>query len=175
MDCTFSWCSLGSTMFWYSPGFYDVSVLAQILPFSGTHWFYPFSVLARTIFRYSHGFYLFLVLAWILRCFGTRPDLPFFNTHTNFILFRYSPGQFFNTRKDSTIFRYSHWFYPFPVLAQIVFRCSHGFYVFLLLAQILPISGTITNSTLFRNSSGKFFNSSTDSTFSRFCPDSTIF
>ena len=90
-----------STISRYSPGFFHFSVL-----------FNPFLILAQTVFRYSHGFYLFPVLTRIL---------PFFGTHTNSTLFRYSPRQFFDTRRDSTFF---------PVLARI-----------------LPFFGTHTNST----------------------------
>ena len=81
-------------------------------------------VLVGTVFRYSYRFYLIPVLARIL---------PFFGTHTDSTLFRYSRGQFFNTRTDSTFsqyspgfyhFRYSHRFDHFLVLVGTVFRCS---------------------------------------------------
>ena len=39
-----------------------------------------------------------------------------------------------------------------------------------MLARILPFSGTHTDFTIFRNSSGEFFNSGTESTFSRYSP-----
>ena len=71
---------------------------------------------------------------------------------------------------DSTIFRYSHRFYPFWILVQTVFLYSNGFYLFPVLTPILPIFGIHTVSTFFRNSPGQFFNSGTDSTFSRYSP-----
>ena len=83
------------------------------------------------------------------------------------------------TRPDSTIFRYSHRFYPFPKLVRIVFQRCHRFFLFLVLTQILPflevtlilpLYGTHTNSTLFRNSSGLFFKSGMDSSFYRHSP-----
>ena len=84
-----------STFSRYSPGFYYFSVRTQIR---------PFPVLDGTIFRYSYRFYLLPVLPRIL---------PFFGTHTDSTLFRYSSGQFFDTRTDSTFSRYSSGFYHF--------------------------------------------------------------
>ena len=68
-----------STFSQYLLGFYHVSLLTLIRPFSGTR---PdsFSILTRI--------------------------LPFFVTHTDSTRFRYSPGQFFGTRTDSTFSRY---------------------------------------------------------------------
>ena len=92
---------------------------------------------------------------------GTRPDR--FSVHARILPF---PG----ARPDSTNFWYSHSFYHFSVFARAVFRYSHGFYLFPVLTRILPLFGTHTNSTFFRNSSGQSFNNRTDSTFSRYSP-----
>ena len=54
------------------------------------------------------------------------------------------------------------------MLVGTVFRYSHGFYLFPVLARILPFSGTDTDSTIFRYSSGQFFGTRKDSTFSRY-------
>ena len=59
----------------------------------------------------------------------------------------------------------------FLILVRTVFRYSHGFYLFLILAQILRFSDTHTDSTIFRYSSGQFFGSGTDSTFSGYSPE----
>ena len=152
-----------STFSRYSPGFYYFSVHTLIR---------PFLVIAGIIFRYSHRFYLFPVLARIL---------PFFGTHTNSTLFRYSLGQIFDTRTDSTFFgyltrpdssffRYSHRFDPFSVLVGTIFLYLHGFYLFLVFSPILPFLSTHTDSTLFRYSPWTFFDTSTDSTFWRYSP-----
>ena len=182
----------------YLPGFYHFPVLTLILPFSETrpisfsivarilsflgtcpdstifrysHWIYPFSKLVQTVFQYWHGstfspyapgLYHFQVLALILPFSDTRPES--FSLLARIVHFP-------DIRPDSTIVWYSQWCYPFPILVRTVFRYSHGFYLFSVLAQIVPISGTHTDSTLFRNSSGQFFNSGTDSTFSRNSPE----
>ena len=51
-----------------------------------------------------------------------------------------------------------------------IFRCSHGCYLFPVLAQILVFSDPDTDSTIFCYSSGKFFGTRPDSTFSRYSP-----
>ena len=84
------------------------------------------------LFR-SHGFYFFLVLT---------PILPFFGTHIDWTLFRYSPEQFFDTRR--------------------------GIFLFPVLARIRPFFGTHTDWTLFRYSPELFFDSRRDSTFTRY-------
>ena len=140
-----------STLFRYSPGFYNFSVLTQIRPFSRTRQ-ESFSILAR-----------------ILPFPGTRPDIT---------IFWYSTEQLFDTRTDSTFSRHSPVFYhfselpvngPFSVLTRTIFRYSHGFYhfsvltligpfssthlnSFSILARILPFPGTHPYSTIFRNS-----------------------
>ena len=73
---------------------------------------------------------------------------------------RYSPGFYF--------FRYSQLFDPFLVITGTVFRYSHGFYLILVLSQTLLFFGRHTDSTIFRYSSGQFFNTCMDSTFSRY-------
>ena len=163
----------------YSPGFNHFAVLKLILPFFGTRpssffvlaWilpflgtrpnsiifrysklFDPFLVIAGTVFRYSHGFYLFLVLARILRFFDTQSDLPFSATHTDSIIFRYSPEKFFGTRTGFTFSRYSPGFYHFSVLTLIrPFSCTRP-NSFSILARILPFPGTRPDSTIFRYS-----------------------
>ena len=130
----------------------------MILHFSDTR---PdsFSILAR--------FYLLLVLTLIL---------PFFGTHTDSTLFRYSVG---------TIFRYSHGFYLFPVLARILpffgthtdwtlFQCSPKQFSgtrtdsTFLLARILPFLDSHMYWTFFRYSPAQFVDARTNSTFSRY-------
>ena len=96
----------------------------------------------------------------------TRPDS--FSVHARILRFP-------STRPNSTNFRYSHCFYPFPKLVWKVFQYWHGFFLFPVLAPSLPFSGTHTDSTLFRNSSGQFFNSGTNSTCSPTRPNITIF
>ena len=149
-----------------------------------------------TFSRYSQGFYHFLVLTLILPFFETRPDrfsivaqiLPFpvtrpdstiFSSHIDSALFRNLYGQFFNSGTDSTFSQYSPLFYHFSVLTLILlfsdtrpdsFSIVARILPFLVLARILQFSGTHIDSTLFRNSSRRFFNSGTDSTFSRFSP-----
>ena len=115
------------------------------------------------MFEYSPRFYHFSELALIW---------PFFGSHPNSfsILARILP--FPGTRSYSTIFRYSHWLDPFPVLNWIVLRYSHGFYHVRVLARILPFFGTSTHWNLFRFSPEQFFDTRTDSTFSR---DSPVF
>ena len=51
-----------------------------------------------------------------------------------------------------------------------VFRCSHGCYLFPVLARILAFSDLDTDSTIFCYSSGMFFGTRPDSTFSRYSP-----
>ena len=75
---------------------------------------------------------------------------------------------------DSTILRYSHWFYHTWVIVWKVFRYSHGFYLFPILVRILAFCVTHIDSTIFRYSSGMFFGTRTDSSFSSARPDSTI-
>ena len=96
------------------------------------------------------------ILFTLIRPFsGTRRDS--FLTLARILPF---PG----TDPDDAIFRYSHRFDPFLVLHETVYRHSHGFPV---LTRIMPFSGTHTNSTLFRYSPRQFFDTRTDSTFSR--------
>ena len=66
----------------------------------------------------------------------------------------------------------------FSVTLQTVFRYSHRFYLFPVLARILPFSvlfeqffSSHTDSTLFWNSSGKFFDTRSDSNFSQYLPE----
>ena len=106
--------------------------------------------------------------------------MPFFGTHTDSTLFRYSLGQFVDTRTDSipfpntdldpAIFLYLHRFDPLSILVGIVFRHSHGFAFSRYRPSILPFFGTHTYSTLFRYSPGQIVDSRTDSTFSRYSP-----
>ena len=56
------------------------------------------------------------------------------------------------------------------MLVGTVVRYSHGFYLFPVLARILPFSGPDTDSTIFGYSSGQFFGTRPDSTFSRYSP-----
>ena len=58
----------------------------------------------------------------------------------------------------------------FSGLVKTVFLCWHGFYLFPVLAQILPLSGTDTDSTIFRYSSGQLFRTRTESTIFRYSP-----
>ena len=74
----------------------------------------------------------------------------------------------FYTRPDSIIFRYSHRFDPFQVLAGKVFLYLHGFYLFPVLTRFLPFFGSHIDSTILRYSLGQFFDTRTDSTFSRY-------
>ena len=120
--------------------------------------------------RQSPGFYHFPVLTLILPFSEPRPDCF---SKVAWIL------PFTGTRPDSTIFQYSHWFYPFRKLVRTVFQRCHGFFLFSVLAQILPFLevtlilsfyGTHTDSTIFRNSSGQFFKSGMDSSFSQHSP-----
>ena len=114
-----------STFSLYSPGFFHFSVHSLIGPFSSTHpnsfsirarilpfpgartdstnfryahLLDTFPVLIRTVIRYSHEFYFFLVLIRIL---------PFFATHIDWTLLRYSPEQVLDTGMDSTFSWYS--------------------------------------------------------------------
>ena len=116
-------------------------------------------MLEGTVFRYSHGFYLFPVLARIL---------AFSSTDTDSTIFWFSWGQFFGTRMNFTFSRYSPGFYRFPVLVGTVFRCSHGCYLFPVLARILAFSDLDNDSTIYCYSSGMFFGTRPDSTFSRY-------
>ena len=103
----------------------------------------------------------------------------FFDTYTDSTFFRYSP-EFYHFLVHTLIdpfpvfarivFPYSHGFYLFLVLSRIVFPYSHEFYLFLVLARILPFSGTHTDFPVIRCSSGKYFSTRTDSTFSRYSP-----
>ena len=146
-------------------------MLARILQISGPHTdstifrnsFGQFfnSGIVSTSSRYSPGFLNFSVLTLIL---------PFSQN---------SSGQFFNSGTDSTFSLYSPGFYQFLVLTQILHFSDNRPYsfsivarilIFPVLARILQISGTQTDSIFFRNSSGKFFKSGTESTFSRYSP-----
>ena len=151
---------LAWSVFQYSHGFYLFPVPARILPFFGTH-------TDSTLFRYSprlffdtrtdctfsgHRRNFFSILTGIFLCPIISRILPFFGTHTDSTIFRYSPGQFFGTHRGSTFSWYSLGFYHFSLLAGSVFRYSYGFYIFPVLAHILPFFGTHTDSTLFRYS-----------------------
>ena len=188
---------MNSTFSWYSPGYYyflvvtlirsfsgtrpdNFSILAWILPFPGTRpdsiifrysqLFDPFLEIAGTVFRYSHRFYLFPVVSLILLFFGT---------HTDSTLFRYSSRQFFDTRMDSTFSRYSPRLYYFSVLTLIRHFFGNHRDSFSILARILLFPGTLPettifrsshDSTIFRYSSGQFFDTRTNSPFSRHLP-----
>ena len=150
-----------STFSRYSPGFYHFSVITQIRPFSSTRQD-SFSILAQIL--------PFPVLARIL---------PLFGTHTDSTIFRYSPTQIVDSRTDSTFSKYSPGFDHFSVLTQIRLfsgtpRCRLS-----ILVRILPFPGTRPNlpffgthidSTFFGYSSRQFFDTCTDSTFSRYSP-----
>ena len=80
---------------------------------------------------------------------------------------------------DSSFSRHSPGFYHFPVLTLILPFSETRPESFSIVARILPflgtrpyfiVFGTHTNSTLFRNSSGQFFKSGMDSSFSRHYP-----
>ena len=114
-----------------------------------------------TFSRYSPGFHHFSVLTQIRPFSGSRRDR--FSKVARILSF---PG----TRPNSTVFQYLHRFNPFPVLAGTVFRYSHGFYLFPVLAHILPLFGTHTDSTIFRYLLRQFFDTRTDSSFSRSWP-----
>ena len=58
----------------------------------------------------------------------------------------------------------------FPVLVGTVFGYSDGFYLFPVHARILSFFGTPNDSTLFRYLWEQFFDTRTDSTFSRYMP-----
>ena len=137
-----------STIFAYSPGqFVDTrtdSTFSRYSPrfshFRYSQRFNLFSVLVGKVFRHSHGFYLFPVLTRIM---------PFFETHTDSTIFRYSPGEFVDTRTHSTFSRYSLGFCHFSILTQIrpffdTLRDS-----FSTLARILPFPGTDPDYTIF--------------------------
>ena len=139
-----------------SPGYYNFSILARILPFSALIW---------TVFRYSHGIFLFRELAWIQPYFDTRTDCTIFGTPMT--VFRYSHGIFL-FRELARILRFS-------VLIWTVFRYSHGIFLFRelaripqfsVLARILPFVDAHSHSTIFRYSYGQFFGTRTESFFS---------
>ena len=109
--------------------------------------------------RYRTGLYHFAVLTLIVPSPDTRPD-------TFSVLARIPP--FLSNRPDCTIFGYAHRLYPLPILVRTLFRYSDGFYLFPVLARILQFLGTHIDCTLFRYSSGQFFGTRTDSSFSRY-------
>ena len=93
--------------------------------------------------------------------FGTHTDSTLFRYSQRFDPFRYSPGQLFDTRTDFTFFWYSPGFYYCSVLTQIrpffgtrrdsflilvpilPFPITRpGFYHFSVLTQIRPFFGT---------------------------------
>ena len=129
-----------------------------------SHRFYHLPVLARRVFWYCHGFYLFPAFVRIL---------PFSDTHKDSTFFGTNPDSFSVLAR--TVFRYSHVFYLFLVIARILpFSGTHPDSV-LVLSRILHISGTRTDSTVFRYSQrfylfwyslGQFFGTLTDSTCS---------
>ena len=89
----------------------------------------------------SHGFYLFPILSRIL---------PFFGTHTDYTLFRYSTGHFFDSCTNSTFSPYSPGFYHFSGLTLIQpFFCTRRV-SFSITARILPFLGTRPDSTIFQ-------------------------
>ena len=102
-----------------------------------------------------------MVLKLILPFFGTRSD-------SYSILARILPLP--GSRPDTIYFRSSHWFNPFLVLAGTVFRYSHVFYLFPVVSQIRLFFGTHTDSSLFRYSTGQFFNTRMDTSFSWYSP-----
>ena len=159
---------LDSTFSRYSPEFYHFSVLmliglsfdtrpnsfsilAWILPFPSTrpdstifgyaHRLYPLSILFRPLFRYSHGFLLFRVVG---------RNVPFFGTHAESTLLRYSSEQFFGTRMDPTLSRYSPGFYHLCVRSQILPHSETPPDTFSILARILPFPDTRANAIICR-------------------------
>ena len=92
--------------------------------------------------------------------------LPFPSTRPDSTIFRNPSEQFFISGTDSTFSRYSSGFYNFSVLTLILPFSDTRPDTFSVQARILPISGTHTDSNLFQNSSGQFFNYGMDSTFS---------
>ena len=127
-----------SNFFRYSSGFYNFSVLTLIQPLSGIR---------------RDKLY---ILAWILSFPGTPPVLPriqpFFGTHTNSSLFRYSSGHFFDTRTYSTFSQYSPGFYHFSVLTLIRPFSDTRRDTFSMLARLLHLPSTQPDSTIFRYS-----------------------
>ena len=95
-------------------------------------------------------------------------QLPFFDTRLDSFSMLERILPFSDTGSDYIIFRYSNLFDSFRVLARTVFRYSQGFCLFSILARILSFFSTHTYSTLFRYSTGKFFHTRTDSTFFRY-------
>ena len=111
--------------------------------------------------------------------FRSARILPFFGTHADSTIFRYSLGQFFDTRTDSSSSRYSPGFYHFSVLRQIRPFSGTSRDNFLIVVRILRFPDTLLNSAVFRShtessifrySSGQIFETRSDSTFSRYSP-----
>ena len=129
---------LAWTVFPYSHGLTLFPIVALIISFFGAHTYSTlFGYSPRqifdthrdsAIFRYSPGFYHFLVLTLIRRFSGTRPE-------SFSILAPILP--FSDTRSVYIIFRYSHLFDSFVVLARTVFRFSHESCLFPILARII--------------------------------------
>ena len=101
--------------------------------------------------------------------------LPFSGIDTDSTLFSYSSGKFLGTHTDSNFSEYSPGFYHFPAPTLILPFLGARLDSFSVLAPILPFPSVSrilpffridTDSTLFRYSSGKFFDTRTDSTFS---------
>ena len=112
--------SLGSYIFWYSPEFLPLPVLARISTFPVLaripHFWYssrshlPGTRPNPTIFGTHPDFYLS----------GTCPDFYPFRHSPRYLPSRYLPGSHLSgTRPDFYPFRYSPGLLPFPVLAQI--------------------------------------------------------
>ena len=167
---------LTRTGFGYWHGFYFFLVLTRILPFFCTRIDWTlFRYSPEQFFdnrrdssfsRYSHGFESFSVLTLIAHFSGSHPNsssilariyfflvltqiLPFFGTHIDWTLFRYSPEQFFDTRRDFCFSRYSHEFDHFSVLTLIGdFSGTHP-NNFSILARILLFLGTHSDSSIF--------------------------
>ena len=78
--------------------------------------------------------------------------LPFFDTHSNSTLFRYSQGQVFITGMDITFFGNSHGFYLFSVLTLIQPISDIRWDKFWILARILHFSDTRPDAFIFRYS-----------------------
>ena len=162
---------IAGTVFRSSHEFYLFTVLFRILLFFGTH-------TNSTVFQYSPGQFFdnrtdstFSRYLPGLCHFSVLPQSrPFSSTPRDSFstLVRILP--FPGTYSDSAIFRYSHWFDCFPVLSGTTFRHSHGFYLFPVLTRMMPFFGSPTESTLFWYTPGQYFDTRTNSTFSRYWP-----
>ena len=139
-------------------------ILARILFFPGTRTDSIFS-------RYSPGFYLFPLLGWFCHFSVLTQIRPYSGICPDSFSILARILRFPATRPNTAIFWYSHRFDRFPILVGYVFRYSHGFHLYPVLARILLIFGTRKDSTIFRYSSGQFFDTRTDSTFSRYLPE----